>query len=189
MISRIKAIVLILLSLGVSSCSLTIARLAGLYKTPRIESKESVKDYCEQQEGEYNALYTVANSGCLDSLVEYFGRLPSVLVFDSRKRLVFREDLESCTWKSFSEIESENFNTANKLPKEERLFEKILACSVLIDDREMLDEATHHLFITWAKFLPKQTEEGFSFLRSIRENSTNAYRMHSLNFDQVWRDE
>ena len=176
---------LFLCVLSFSSCGLMIARLAGSYKTPRVESYETIRAYFDEMNPASAGLYVLEKESCLDSLLQVFGRLPSALVFNADSQMVYRESMENCSWKSFSEIEKENFKTQSIPDQSETQFCNILNCTLEIESADSALDYDYHLLLPWAKYLPAQAKGAFELAKNVQEHSSNRFKIYLINFDEL----
>jgi hypothetical protein len=167
-----------------------IARLMGSYKTPRTESHQTIRSYFDELNSASAGLYALKEGNCLDSLLQVFGRLPSAMVFNSDSQMVYRENMENCSWKSFSEIEKENFKNQLIPDQSKHQFRKILNCTRELEPSDSDSAFDYHLLLPWAKYLPAQAKGAFELAKSVQDQSTHNFKVYMINFDdlQEWEN-
>lgn len=87
-----------------SSCSKLILRASGNYITPKQESKNSILQFCNKKKVPYDALYMIKDEETYATLLKNKFTLPSIMIFDKNRNLVFNEGGEACHWKAMDAL-------------------------------------------------------------------------------------
>lgn len=172
-----------------------IAKVMGVYKTPRWETIENIKELCEKDSAYYDALYYINR---YDNF-QYFNKnhllsFPGVYIFDKKLRPIKAIDATDCGWQAQQFI-STLTDTTTTLP------DKRVKVTVqdLLKHTEFAEGDSNivgrgdfdYLYVyTWASYFPKFMKHQFVYSQKISADTNVRIKTISLNADFMaeWND-
>lgn len=192
----LKILVLFLsVSASANAQKLLFAKISGLYKAPRWETIENIKELCEKDSAYYDALYYINR---YDDF-QYFNKnhllsFPGVYIFDKRLRPIKAIDATDCGWQAQQFI-STLTDATTTLPDErvKVTVQDLLHHSGYADgDSSIIKEGNFdYLYVyTWVSYLPKFMKEQFKYSKEIKADTNVHIKIISLNADFMaeWKD-
>lgn len=168
-----------LLCLLAAGCARMIAKLAGEYRKPRVERSEEIIAYCKQRGAVYDALFVPVSKEAVSRLPDNVRRVPMLLVYDAKKRLVMDQPLQGCTWAQLSAFQSGT--PLEPITGDSMHFQKVIGCFREVDGQRKATTPAHTLLLAWAKFAPKLAD--FALTATQRLQSP-AVEILLLNLDE-----
>ena len=157
-------------------------RALGHYKTPQVESSESIKNYVSGHGLYYDRLYVVNNSDNLIGLNKLgVTGVPTIQIFDHNQRLLTMADEGKCDW-ALSEFFKEQSN--QMVATDSTTFPDVMRYLQPIELRSESDTFDYYIITYWAKYIPRLTHRLFAQTNSMKESMKENVCFMSVSLDQ-----
>lgn len=188
-------ILLLLFSIAGHTQGKIIAKITGVYKTPRWQTTDQIEKMSKSENAYDDALY------CLKTFEDwqYFNKnkllsFPGVYIFDKNLNPIKALNATDCGWQAQQFISTLS-GTTTTLPDERVTVtaQDILSHSDFIDGDSsiMAEKNFDYLYIyTWVTYLPKFMKDQFAYSQKIAADKNVRIKIISLNADFIaeWKD-
>ncbi len=167
-----------------SSCSKLILRASGNYITPKQESKNSILQFCNKKKVPYDALYMIKDEETYATLLKNKFTLPSIMIFDKNRNLIFNEGGETCHWKAMDAIRKDTIFIPIK--NSNNAYDNFLQQTKAIQEKYRYEKYDYYLIAGWAKFTPKLTKALFNTVSDLYNSTKLKVCIILLNEDNLY---
>jgi|GEM_PF-1102888 len=166
----------------------SLAKVIGVYKTPRWQTTETIKEAAQKQNAGYDAFYHIRS---YDDF-KYFENnhlltFPGVYIFNKDLQPVKEISSGDCGWQAMQFISTLKNNTITTTDSSVKFSVQDLLthCVLLTGDSAVLNNKDFdYLYIyTWVTYLPKFTKSQFEYSQKIKDNKNVRIKVICLNAD------
>src|SRR4030095_2645762 len=168
--------------------TLTILRILGHYKTPRIETPVSIKEYVETHNLYYDKLYSVSSMNAFIELGQSgIHGVPTIQIFNKKKALLRMASENKCTWALADYFKNGHSN--EMIAQDTTTFAFVLDRLTPIDIKSVQDTFDFYIISYWAKYIPKLTHHLFEQTNSMKSSMTEkiCYIYVTLDEQENWK--
>ena len=163
------------------SCSMFLLKAGGYLRNPKLEDRNSIKEYSKKKGDPYDLLWVSGSTQGFDTLLVRYPRLPSVAIFDRDMSMVENAQGEACH-KMIMDFLKDTMSNAHIKTKTDswQIFEKYCTQA---DIKSETQGYTHTIVYSWAIYTPRLTKRIFERMRELRDSTQLNLRFISLNRD------
>ncbi|MEO6132981.1 MAG: hypothetical protein ABIQ02_14125 [Saprospiraceae bacterium] len=168
----------------------TLLRITGDYKTPHYESKESILKKTGQDHLYYDRLYTLKNYQAFqDCQKKEITAIPFVQIYNRDKKLLKNASGSDCAWELmnyFAQSDSSKLKTGD-----DQMYHFVMERLDPIDIKTDKDTFDYYLFLGWANYIPKLSNNLFKQTNKMAETLKGRVCFSYIDFDmqEKWKDE
>jgi hypothetical protein len=158
-----------------------ILSITGNYKSPKIESSSSIKDFISENNSKYDRLYVAQNENARVELQKYgVSGIPTVQIYDNRKYLLTMATDSHCDWALtyFFKDSSNQLVTQDSV-----IYPFVIERLTPVDLKSDQDTFDFYVITYWAKFIPKLTKRLFHQTNMLKDSMEERICFISVSLD------
>ena len=169
--------------------TLTFLRILGHYRTPKIETFESIKEYVNSKSLIYDRLYGLSTMNARDEL-NHSGvtGVPTIQIFNKDKVLLRMAEQSDCTWVLANYFKEGHSN--EMVAQDSTTYGYVMDRLLPIDVKTSQDTFDYYLISYWAKFIPKLSHKLFDQTNVMKESMTQkvCFIYVTLDEQESWKE-
>lgn len=168
----------------------SLLRITGDYRTPRKENGESILIKARQEHLYYDRLYSIKDYQAFrDFQRKGISVIPFVQIYNREKKMLTNASGSECAWalmNYFSKEDSSKLKTGD-----DQMYHFIADRLTPIDIKTDQDTFDYYLFLGWANYIPKLSNNLFIQTNKMAETMKGRVCFSYINFDiqQKWKEE
>lgn len=167
----------------------TLLRILGHYKSPKIETSQSIIEYVKSKNLFYDKLYGLSTMNALNELGHSGVKgVPTIQIFNKDKVLLRMAGQNECTWVLANYFKSGH--SAEMIVQDSTTYGFVMDRLIPLDIKTTQDTFDFYLISYWAKYIPKLSNRLFEQTNNMKAGMSQniCFIYVTLDEQESWED-